>query len=104
MYNFAMAKTIFLVLGIFNILLGLAMEKFKLYNFITFYNPKIEDGEKLSDLMGQSFIFMGIFNLLIVLIAHIGGLEQTKFIIAQVMVIVGFQIFIILKRRQIRSN
>lgn len=95
----------FLIVGIFNIIFGFLIKKFKLANFLTFYNPKKDEGirTQVEKIAGDSFSLMGVFMIFLVVLGYFTNMNQDYFVITQVSILVGFVLLMILKTNNLRK-
>lgn len=100
------AMIAFLIIGVFNILLGFLIERFELADLITFYNRKKDKDNKLEieKIAGKSIFLMGIFMIFIVVLSYFTDMNVTYFTISQMSIILGFVIFMILKTVNLRKK
>ena len=96
----------FLILGIFNILFGFLIKKFKLAIFLTIYNPKKDEDirDQIEKLAGDSFFLMGVFMILLVVLSYFINMDQYYFVITQASIILGFVLLMILRSKSLRKN
>lgn len=75
---------VFLGMGIFNIILGFVIKKMQLADMIIGYKPKIHDKEKICDIIGQHFIFMGMIMLLLTFIYYVTRMNEDIYFYTQI--------------------
>jgi len=102
----AIEQIAFLIVGIFNIIFGFLIKKFKLANFLTFYNPKKdkENRTEVEKIAGDSFSLMGVFMIFLVVLGHFTNMNQDYFVITQVSILVGFVLLMILMTNNLRKT
>ncbi len=101
----AIEQVAFLIVGIFNIIFGFLIKKFKLANFLTFYDPKKDRDKKaqVEKIAGDSFSLMGVFMIFLVVLGYFTNMNQDYFVITQVSILVGFVLLMILRTNNLRK-
>lgn len=69
--DLVVAQVLFSIIGIFNILLGYLIKRYKLVNIIAGFNPAKDDKIKTADIYGSNFMLMGLLMILITIIYYI---------------------------------
>lgn len=90
------ARVVFIVMGIFDVLLGFIIKRYQLADIIAGYDSHKYDKKKITDIVGSNFILMGLLIIFITIVYYfVPALNLDLYITSMLIIIFGLMIKII---------